>query len=290
MIQDIYPHKLKNTYMPEATPDSEALIVVFNKAGEILVKKDPEVDGSNRKIFPRLSEFTEGLTNLTYLYSMDEDKFFLAQDDVVIPDGYFYSKVRALRAEKDVAKKSIFEVFTAKQLASWYINNKFCGRCGHLTEHSTKERAIVCPECGYTIYPRVVPAVITAVIARGETPDKDRILLTKYNSGIGYYALVAGFTEIGETLEETVAREVMEETGIKVKNLRYYKSQPWGVVDDLLAGFFCEADGDLTIHRDESELSVAEWKYREEVVLQPDQLSLTNEMMTIFKEGREPRD
>ena len=177
MIQDIYPHKLKNTYMPEATPDSEALIVVFNRAGEILVKKDPEVDGSNRKIFPRLSEFNEGLTNLTYLYSMDEDKFFLAQDDVVIPDGYFYSKVRALRAEKDVAKKSIFEVFTAKQLASWYINNKFCGRCGHLTEHSTKERAIVCPECGYTIYPRVVPAVITAELAPHETPSPPSIII-----------------------------------------------------------------------------------------------------------------
>lgn len=290
MIQDIFPHVLKNAYMLDAVPDEDSLVVYFSKEGTILVKENPEADGSNRKIFPRLSEFATRPSKLTYLYSMDEDKFFLAEDEsVTVPEGYFFSKVRALRAQKDVAKKSIFEVFTAKQLASWYSNNKFCGRCGSVTEHSTKERAIVCPACGYTIYPRVVPAVITAVIARGETPDKDRILLTKYNSGIGYYALVAGFTEIGETLEQTVAREVMEETGIKVKNIRYYKSQPWGVVDDLLAGFFCEADGDLTIHRDESELSVAEWKYREEVILQPDQLSLTNEMMTIFKNGEEPR-
>lgn len=290
MIQDIFPHVLKNAYMLDAVPDEDSLVVYFSKEGTILVKENPEADGSNRKIFPRLSELATRPSKLTYLYSMDEDKFFLAEDEsLTVPEGYSFSKVRALRAQKDVAKKSIFEVFTAKQLSSWYSNNKFCGRCGGVTEHSTKERAIVCPACGYTIYPRVVPAVITAVIARGETPDKDRILLTKYNSGIGYYALVAGFTEIGETLEQTVAREVMEETGIKVKNIRYYKSQPWGVVDDLLAGFFCEADGDLTIHRDESELSVAEWKYREEVILQPDQLSLTNEMMTIFKNGEEPR-
>ena len=286
MIQDIFPHVLKNTYMTDAVADENSLIIYFSPEGTILVKEAKEEDGSNRKIFPRLSEFVSRPTKLTYLYSMDSDRFFLMEDeDVTIPDGYFFSKVRALRAEKDIAKKSIFEVFTAKQLASWYKNNKFCGRCGSLTTHSTTERAIVCPSCGYTIYPRVVPAVITAVISRGETPDKDRILLTKYKAGISYYALVAGFTEIGETLEQTVAREVMEETGIKVKNIRYYKSQPWGVVDDLLAGFFCEADGDLTIQRDESELAVAEWKYRDEVILQPDQLSLTNEMMTRFKNG-----
>lgn len=293
MIQDIFPHILRNTYDVSAQPDENSLIVVFSEDGQILVKEAPEEDGSKRKVFPRLREFASKPSMLTYLFSMDDDAFFLAEDysgeDAIVPAGYFYSKVRALRAQKDVAKKSIFEVFTAKQLASWYRNNRFCGKCGCRTGRSSTERAIVCPECGHTIYPRVVPAVITAVIARGDTRDKDRILLTKYNSGISYYALVAGFTEIGETLEQTVAREVMEETGIRVKNIRYYKSQPWGVADDLLAGFFCEADGSLDIVRDESELAVAEWKYREEVVLQPDQLSLTNEMMTIFKNGEEPR-
>ena len=107
---------------------------------------------------------------------------------------------------------------------------------------------------------------------------------------VPYYALIAGFTEIGETFEQTVAREAMEETGLRVKNIRYYKSQPWGVVDDILAGFYCELDGDDVITRDEAELAVAQWTRREDVVLQPDDLSLTNEMMTLFKEGREPVD
>ena len=113
----------------------------------------------------------------------------------------------------------------------------------------------------------------------------DCLLITRYRTGYGHNALVAGFVEIGETLEQTVAREVMEETGIKVKNIRYYKSQPWGMAQDLLAGFFCEADGEGRISMDENELKYAEWVRREDIVLQPNDLSLTNEMMRVFKEG-----
>ena len=78
----------------------------------------------------------------------------------------------------------------------------------------------------------------------------------------------------------------MEEAGIRVKNIQYYKSQPWGVVDDLLAGFYCEVDGDTEIHMDASELKLAEWKSRDEIELQPNDFSLTNEMMRAFKEGK----
>lgn len=286
MIQDIYPHVFNNQYKLGQEPSGDCLIIHFDREGAILIKADSETDGTNRKIYPRLCDFEIKPDNLEYLFSMDEDNFFLAEDEeIAVPTGYIYERVRNVRKLGDISKKSIFEAFTGKQLASWYQNNKFCGRCATPTVRSLKERAIVCPNCNNTIYPRVVPAVIVGVIKKGESKDQDKILLTKYNRGIAYYALVAGFTEIGETLEETVAREVMEETGLKVKNLRYYKSQPWGVVDDLLAGFYCELDGDDKITRDESELSVAEWCTRDEVVLQPDQLSLTNEMMTRFKEG-----
>ena len=97
---------------------------------------------------------------------------------------------------------------------------------------------------------------------------------------------MAGFTEIGETLEETVAREVMEETGIKVRNIRYYKSQPWGMAQDILAGFYCDAEGNAEIHMDKDELRYAEWVQRNDIVLQENNLSLTNEMMKVFKENR----
>ena len=110
-------------------------------------------------------------------------------------------------------------------------------------------------------------------------------MVTKYNRGYSNYALVAGFTEIGETLEETVEREVMEEVGLKVKNIKYYKSQPWGIADDILAGFYCQLDGSDEITRDEEELKIAKWVSKDEVELQPDDYSLTNEMMTNFKNG-----
>ena len=141
------------------------------------------------------------------------------------------------------------------------------------------ERALKC-ECGNVVYPRINPAVIVGVI-KGDT-----ILVTRYRRGFAHNALVAGFVEIGETLEQTVRREVMEETGIRVKNIRYYKSQPWGVAQDLLVGFYCEADGDDEIRMDENELKSARFLRREEIELQPDSLSLTNEMMKMFKEGK----
>ncbi len=288
MIQDIYPHKLNNSYKPSEVPTKDSLIMHFNSDGQILTKLTPEADGSSRKSFPRLSEFSNEPETLTYIFSMDEDKVFLADcDEVSVPEGYGYMKIREFRRVEDVSKKGVFEAFTAKHLSDWYKINRFCGKCGSRTNHSETERAVVCPKCGNTVYPKICPAVIVGVVKRGATKDEDQMLLTKYNHnrGVPYYALVAGFTEIGETFEETVAREVMEETGIKVKNITYYKSQPWGVAYDILAGFVCEADGDTTINRDESELAVAEWLTRDKVVLQPDQYSLTNEIMTKFKEG-----
>ena len=141
--------------------------------------------------------------------------------------------------------------------------------------------SIVCPVCDKHLYPKISPAVIVAVT------DGDRILFTKY-AGREYraYALVAGFCEIGETAEQTVAREVFEETGLHVKNVRYYKSQPWGLAGDLLLGYFAELDGSDEVVVDMNELSVAEWVRREDIDLEDDGVSLTREMMMAFKHGR----
>ena len=97
--------------------------------------------------------------------------------------------------------------------------------------------------------------------------------------------LRAGFTEIGETLEETVSREVMEEVGLKVKNITYYKNQPWAFSDTLLMGFFCELDGSNQVKLDENELALAEWFERNQIPVEPDDISLTNEMMMVFRDG-----
>ena len=284
MIQDIYPSKLYNEFHKYEISDNDYLLM-FNEEGKILLgKKENEV------IFPckadmchindhNSTESNSDKESVVYLFSLDDKRFFLATSDMEIAkEDYSYYTMREVR---DVfSGKEVFAVFTAFHLWKWYRDNIYCGKCkGKLVFHD-KERALVCPDCGNVIYPRINPAVIVGVI------KGDSLLITKYRRGYAHSALVAGFTEIGETLEETVSREVMEETGVKIKNIRYYKSQPWGMAQDILVGFYCEAEEDSVIHMDENELKYAEWVKREDIILQPNNLSLTNEMMRMFKENK----
>jgi NAD+ diphosphatase len=175
-------------------------------------------------------------------------------------------------------KYQVMAAATAWHLNVWYNANRFCGRCGTPTVHDKNERMMRCPKCNNMIFPKVAPAVIVGVI------NGDKILLTKYaNREYKRYALIAGFNEIGETIEGTVRREVMEEAGLKIKNIRYYKSQPWGFDSNLLMGFFCEVDGSDNIRLDENELSEAEWVARDDIPEYGENLSLTHEMMQVFK-------
>lgn len=126
----------------------------------------------------------------------------------------------------------------------------------------------------------IAPAILVAVT------HGDKLLMTRYQ-GRAYkgYALIAGFTEIGETAEDTVRREVMEEVGLRVKDIRYYGSQPWGMDSNLLMGFYARLDGEAEIHMDRQELSQAGWYRRDEISLRPDGYSLTNHMIQAFLRG-----
>ena len=275
MIQDIFPSKLKNEFIHTSISDGDSLFF-FDADGKVLLGSS-----GGTVLFPAGSDRENRET--IYLFSLDERKFFLAfGHDAVQKDGFRYYGIREVRDYLE--GKEVFAVFTAYHLWKWYSDHVFCGQCAEKLIPDEKDRALRCPACGNVIYPRINPAVIIGVI------KGDFLLITRYRTGYSRNALIAGFTEIGETLEETVAREVMEETGIKVRNIRYYKSQPWGMAQDLLVGFYCDADGDDPIKMDEQELKYAAWVPREEIELQPNNLSLTNEMMRMFKEGLEPRD
>lgn len=221
---------------------------------------------------------------LRYLFRLNGERYFLwmGRSGVSREKDYHYEPVRQLR--QLVSKDVCYSIMTAWHLYAWYKNNRFCGNCGTKTVHDDKERMLRCPKCGNMIFPRISPVVIVAVT------DGDRLLLSKY-AGRNYtrYALIAGYTEIGETLEQTVQREVMEEVGLRVKNIRYYKSQPWGIDGNVLAGFYCDLDGDDTIHLDYQELALAEWHDRKQLPAKDDGISLTREMIRIFEEGREPK-
>ena len=241
MIHEIQPHKLNNVFVAGRKP-AAGDIVICVKEDSLMVS---ELEGNVK--FPTWQELPETL-DYQYLFSLDKQGvFYLLQEGREPLPGFTYKTLREIRYEIGAPLQLMYMMYTAWHLICWYRDNRFCGRCGSHTRHSTRERALICDKCGNRIYPRIVPAVIAGVIR------EDKILLTKYaNRKMSFYALIAGFTEIGETLEECVAREVMEETGLKVKNIRYYKSQPWGSVQDLIVGFYCDVDGDTHIHIDKS--------------------------------------
>ena len=280
MLQDIASGRLENEFYNLTAQAADAIICI--REGQVLLKREED----DTLFLPTLAQMECRKENADprYLFRMQERNYFLWTDDAPTdPDGGFgYEPVRQLRQLK--SKEVCFAVMTAWHLYNWYRTNRLCGCCGTPTEHDSKERMLRCPKCGNTVFPRISPAVIVAVT------NGDRLLLSKY-AGRAYtrYALLAGYTEIGETIEQTVHREVMEEVGLRVKNLRYYKSQPWGVDGNVLMGFFCDVDGSDAIHIDENELSMADWYDRNALPAHDDGISLTREMIRVFEESREPK-
>lgn len=282
MIQDIFPHQFINSYIDkELTENSKILCFHENN---VLIQRTEE----DKLLLPTYGQIKDRRSGLKtrYLFSIDREDYFLVLGDVleqgvaVDLSGFSFTVVRTLR--QMISKEVCFAVMTAWHLHIWYRDNQFCGRCGHRTVHDEKERMMRCSFCGNMIFPKIAPAVIICVT------DGDRILMSKYaDREYKKYALLAGFTEIGETAEETVAREVMEEVGLQVRNITYYKSQPWGIDSNLLLGFFCELDGDDTITMDTQELATAQWFHRDEMPAHDDGISLTREMMNVFEKNLE---
>lgn len=277
MIQEIAPHQFHNEYRPKP-PGPESYLLCY-RGREALVKwKDGNLE------FPRFRDLDEDQAYLRkeaqYLFSIDEESFYLLPyTEDVSPAGFAMERLDVFRIARP--KHLGFAGITGAQLYRWYRSRRYCGCCGGKMRHHDKERMMYCEACNHREYPKIMPAVIVGVT------NGNRLLMTKYapNRGNARYALIAGFAEIGETLEETVKREVMEEVGLKVKNLRYYKSQPWSFSDTILMGFFADLDGEEEITLDRDELALAEWYEREEIPVSESTGSLTNEMILGFKRG-----
>ena len=163
-----------------------------------------------------------------------------------VPDGYQLIPIRELIQLWSTTE--FLQASRAVQLLEWRRNHKFCSHCGHATEIHSKEYAMVCPACGYHQYPRVQPCVIT-IITKGD----DELLLAKSaHNKSNMYGLIAGFVEVGETLEEAVQREAFEEVGVKLKNICYMSSQPWPFPSNLMIAFHAEYDsGDIQLQLEE---------------------------------------
>lgn len=165
----------------------------------------------------------------------------------------------------------------AFQIMDWNRTHLFCGRCGTPTQNKSNEIAKECPACGLIVYHSMAPAVIVAVV------KDNRILLARnQQKAFKFYSVLAGFVEAGESLEDCVKREIMEEVGIKVKNISYFSSQPWPFPNSLMLAFTAEYEsGEIKV--DGKEISDAGWFTKEELPEIPGNISIAWHLIQWFK-------
>ncbi len=161
----------------------------------------------------------------------------------------------------------------ATQLLDWQANHRYCGKCGTPTAIKEGEMAMHCPACGLLAYPRISPAVMVLV------RDGDKLLLGRSpHFKPGVFSALAGFVEAGETLEQCAAREVREEVGIEIANLRYFQSQPWPFPNSLMVAFFADYAGG-TITPDPNEIEAADWFTPDALPILPEPISISRRLI-----------
>lgn len=298
MIQDIEPRKFNITFKNIKAEDKDYALLFHE---ENLLMKQPEGQDHMAEFltFKELKELElidYSKVNIAYLFSIDDNKYFSVnlileegtKDDYLhwqgteVPDGKIlvWHSQNIFRTLQE--KWQGFAGVTALQINRWSLNHKYCGKCGKTMKHSATERCLICESCNVPEYPKISPAVIVGIV------DGDKLLLTRYaDRPYKRYALIAGFGEVGETLEDTVRREVMEEVGLEVKDITYYKSQPWSFSDSLLVGFFARLDGDNKVSLNDGELAEGTWFTREDIPVNSEKIALTAEMIRYFADGND---
>jgi len=234
----------------DAEKQAEAICFAFRKH-ELLVKS-----AGQAVEIPRIDEvapLNSKLQNRRYVGEFDKRPCFSMElsDDFTLPPGMILTGLRGLFG---LLKDDVFVLAGRSfQMIQFEQRHRFCGRCGSPTELKKDEYARICPQCSLVRYPGVFPAIIVAVIK-----DRHILLARSQRFPEGRYSVLAGFVEPGETLEGCVRREVGEEVGLAVKNIRYFGSQPWPFPNSLMIGFTAEhAGGDIVI--DNNEIVDAHW-------------------------------
>jgi NAD+ diphosphatase len=190
-----------------------------------------------------------------------------------LPEG-FSGQTTPLRQLFGLAGAEAFALAgRATQLLDWRRNHRYCGRCGTLTTPKQGEFAMACPACGLLAYPRLSPAVMVLV-----TRDDQLLLARSPHFPPGMFSALAGFVEAGETLEQCAAREVREEVGIEIANLRYFHSQSWPFPNSLMLAFFADYAGG-TLDPDPAEIEAAAWFARDALPLLPGPISIARHLI-----------
>jgi len=211
-----------------------------------------------------------------YLGELDGAPCFarLLADGEVAPDG---TDPIALRQLFGALPDDDFGVAgRALGITAWDRDHRFCGRCGAPTERSTTERVRTCSQCGFAAYPRLSPAIIALVERDGRA-----LLARNARFPLPFFSTLAGFVEIGESLEAAVAREIHEEAGIAITDIRYFGSQPWPFTGSLMIGFTARwASGDIVA--EPTEIADADWFPPDQLPRIPPKLSIARELIDDF--------
>jgi len=271
----MYRESIYKSYIPGVTPERADgdYSYWFAFCSTELLFNDSECDIPRLK---NLEELNLSPVRTQYLGTLRGYPCYSAElsQDTSVPEGMSFRELRSLYS---VVDEDIFLLAgKAVQIVSWDQTHQYCGRCGNKTHTLEDEWAKRCPECGLTSYPRLSPAVITAVIR------DDKILLSHNATFRGkLHSIIAGFVEPGETLEECVKREILEEVGIKVKNIKYFGSQPWPFPNSLMIGFTAEYEsGEISV--DEKEVVEAGWFDVNNLPELPSKISISREIIDWF--------
>jgi NAD+ diphosphatase len=225
-----------------------------------------------------LIHIKQNLSRTHYLGTFDGVPCYSGEVDkhITNPEGMIFQELRPLLG---LLGEDIFSLAArAFQILHWDRTHQFCGRCGSPTGPKDEERARVCTRCGLVNYPAISPAIIVAVTKGSQ------ILLARSNRfQTGFYSVLAGFVEYGETFEQCVRREVKEEVGIDVENIRYFASQPWPFPNTLMVGFTADyAGGALTV--DNVEIADARWFKADNLPLTPRNGTIARRLIDWFIE------
>ena len=244
------PDRFTALVTPPAQPTGPALWFAFQGA-QILIMRDMQSASVPNAL--DLRELGVSPRSSLYLGVLDGQHCFACEleEGSAAPEGMQWSGLRALFGSIDDALFAL--AGRAFQIVDWDRSHLFCGRCGTPTQIKHHERARECPNCGQVHYPRIAPAIM-ALVRRG----REFLLARSPHFAPGMYSALAGFVEPGETLEQTLVREVREEVGIEVANVRYFASQPWPFPHSLMIAFNADyAGGEIT--PDPGEIEAAEW-------------------------------
>ncbi len=254
---------------PVFKPRDEASSILLGFCGDALLMG---IDGAlpSAELFENLGKPRHSF----HIGEIEQELYTLLvwEETIALPETLVKTNLRQFL---DVHPPHLYAMLNrAKQLAHWLYDNQYCGRCGDPVGYSAKFSSLTCTTCGFTIFPRLSPACIV-LISRGE----EILLARSPHFTKGMYSLLAGFVEAGESVEDAVHREVYEEVGIRVKNLRYFGSQPWPFPHSLMLGFFAEYDsGELRLQEDEIE--DARWFTKESVPPLPNLSSISGIMIS----------